>query len=248
MFLELDQVDSTNAELKRRLEVDEAGLGSVVLAATQSAGKGRYGRHWHSPLGNLYFSLVLDEKEILPDNSGVSEWTRYALLSGAVASTVVSWYLDDPYRVSYKWPNDILIDGRKVAGLLLESVVTPTRRYLIAGVGLNIVSAPSDKETNFKSTFLQRHTKLSVRPLSLVSRFMSEYDVWWQFWQRKGFRVLLDELEEIMWLRDEKIAIKLSSGTVLEGLCRGFDDEGKLRLEESPSRVHVLSMGDVCAL
>jgi BirA family biotin operon repressor/biotin-[acetyl-CoA-carboxylase] ligase len=120
----LAQVDSTQAEARRLLM---AGVpdGTVVVAGEQTAGRGRLGRAWHSPPGNLYASLVL--RPSLP----LAEWPQCTMAAAlAIAGTLDA--LPVP-GVALKWPNDVLIDGRKVAGMLAEAMDAS----LIVGFGVN---------------------------------------------------------------------------------------------------------------
>lgn len=125
----LASVDSTNAELLRRVAPDQH---SVLLAETQSAGRGRQGRLWQSPGGgNLYVSLYRRFERSLPGLAGLP-----LAVAVAVAQTLVSLGIDD---IAVKWPNDLLRPNGKVGGILIESAGGPARpTALVIGVGLNV--------------------------------------------------------------------------------------------------------------
>lgn len=120
-IVELEKVGSTNDELKALAEKGAPHF-TVVTATQQTKGRGRYDRKWESPKGNLYISVLFREK-LTPLISYIA--------AVAVRETIG--------KCTIKWPNDILIDGKKAAGLLLESV---QGEYVILGVGINIASAP----------------------------------------------------------------------------------------------------------
>ncbi|MBI5878476.1 MAG: biotin--[acetyl-CoA-carboxylase] ligase [Chloroflexi bacterium] len=124
-----DRTDSTQTEA-RRLIAGGHGSGALVLAAEQTAGRGRFSREWHSPPGNLYLSFVLRPSR------PVAEWPAVMM----AASLALVELLDalGIAKVGIKWPNDVLIGGRKVAGMLAEVDGT----FLILGIGLNVNADP----------------------------------------------------------------------------------------------------------
>ncbi len=130
-----DSIDSTNSELKRRYGAGETG-DTLLVAETQTGGRGRLGRQFYSPAGSgLYFSLGL---------SGVADFADAVLLT-TVASTAVVEAIEalTPHRPGIKWVNDIMENGRKLGGILTEAVTAPdgTLSAVIIGIGLNV--APS---------------------------------------------------------------------------------------------------------
>ncbi len=131
-----EQVDSTSEELKRRAR--GGVFESVWVAARQqSAGRGRLGRHWVSPQGNLFVSVLCP----LPE--GVSAATRIPFAAGlAVRDACLSVLPETDFRL--KWPNDIRVDGAKLAGILVESGQTGPTFWVIIGIGVNVQVTPTD--------------------------------------------------------------------------------------------------------
>lgn len=131
----LAQTDSTNAEALRRLASGQAAP-FWVLADRQTAGRGRRGRPWISPAGNFYGSVALH----LATDAG------QAALRSFTAALALAETLDglgvDPARITLKWPNDVLLDGQKLAGILLESTGMAGGTALVVGIGVNLASAP----------------------------------------------------------------------------------------------------------
>ena len=136
----LDEIDSTNEEA-RRLAAAGAAAGTVVWAKRQTAGRGRRGRSWISEPGNLFTSLIL-RPHVPPARA--AELTFVASL--AVAQAVAGFL---PGRIiCTKWPNDVLVDGGKIAGILIESAAGTSGKvdWLVVGIGINVAHHPNDTE------------------------------------------------------------------------------------------------------
>ncbi len=128
-------IDSTSLEASRRAA--SGNRGPVWLRADkQTAGRGRAGRDWTSPLGNLFATLLMPVK-----NDPAAAGLRSFVACLAVAETLDA-LIGAPERVTLKWPNDALLDGRKVAGVLLESGINAAGRWLSVGIGINLTHAP----------------------------------------------------------------------------------------------------------
>lgn len=131
MLVEKDETGSTNDDA-RELALSGAPHGTAVLAARQTQGRGRAGRAWASPEGNLYLSVLLRPR--LPPH-------KWALLPLAVGSAVVGRLREEGFHADLKWPNDVLLEGRKVGGVLMESRIGPDP-FLVVGLGLNLREPP----------------------------------------------------------------------------------------------------------
>ncbi len=240
MFLELDEIDSTNEEAKRLLQKSPLEHGSVIWAKKQTAGRGRLGRSWESPEGNLYFSMIIH-----PDLTRAS-LPQYSPFAVAVLSSVISWHLDDPEDVSYKWPNDVLIREKKTAGILIESNQDSGELVLIMGIGVNINSAPM--KTYFPATSMQAEGARNTNDFNVISRFLSEYDVWWQFWHAKGFQAVIKELRPHLYGVGKMMRLQITANRWVDGIYRGIDDYGCLLLETGKGKVETFHAGDVFML
>ena len=236
MFVHLASLDSTNAEAKRRIARGEGAHADVILADEQKQGIGRRGSSWFSPIGNLYFSLIiaprLDKKV----------WARYSLLSAVILSRVLGSIIE-PNRFSFKWPNDILIDELKVSGLLLESVYRDEQPFLIIGVGVNVLHHPED--SNFPSTSLAACGVTEILPETLLQRFMAEFDVNWQTYQIEGFASFYKRIEPRLYALNSLISLSLSEHQQIEGYCRGMNEDGHLVVEDKEGRLRSYASGEV---
>ncbi|MCS7124622.1 MAG: biotin--[acetyl-CoA-carboxylase] ligase [Candidatus Bathyarchaeota archaeon] len=145
------EVGSTNDWAKELAELD-APEGTVAIAETQTAGRGRLGRKWHSPKGGLWFSIILKP------NLKPTETVKLVFLASlAVAETIRELY---SLKAETKWPNDVIVDGRKVCGILLEMKTVGERViYAVIGVGINV---NIDIEKEFPRELWEKATSLEV--------------------------------------------------------------------------------------
>src|SRR5262249_37150170 len=173
-----DAIDSTNEEAKRRAR-EGAAEGLLVWAKEQLAGRGRRGRSFASPPGNLYMSVLLR-----PERTPVAA----AQLSFAAALAVgeaAAALLPDAARLRYKWPNDVLVDGRKLSGVLLESQASSEGRldWLVIGMGVNLASHPDGLE--FPAISLAAAGAV-VTVEGLLVAVAERFLFWDEHWRRAG--------------------------------------------------------------
>lgn len=224
-LLALDQVGSTNDEAKRlAAEGEEAAPdGTLVWAERQTAGRGRRGRTWESPEGNLYCSLVLRPEVPLRD----------AAQLGFVAALAVFDALAGACRpqqnVRCKWPNDVLLNGKKVAGILLEteSANAEAADWIVLGVGVNVARAP--ERTEFPATSLHAEGETGVDAVDVLEGFARHFLQWTNRWLDDGFQPIRRG-----WLwrsvgKGEKVEVRLE-GETLAGVFEDIDDAGALVL------------------
>lgn len=195
--------------------------GTVIMTETQTAGRGRYGRTWQSPKGNLYMSLVL------PD---MGKNTPYIAFLTAVA---VADSLPD-FNVSLKWPNDILLDGKKLAGILVERAGDK----IIVGIGVNIISNPTENVLYPTASLEGR-----LRPMTVAKRILLQYNTLLELLDKKGFKAI-----RTRWLACAKglgqaMSVHLADSEV-QGIFKGISATGALLLKEK-RRTRKITVGDV---
>jgi len=172
----LATIDSTNAEAKRRAQAGMRGP-IWIRAETQSAGVGRNRRAWHSPLGNLYATLLT------PFNGALADAALMSFVAClAVADTLNTSVASE--KVSLKWPNDALLDGKKVAGVLLEAGGVENARWLAIGVGINLAHKPDD--ARWPPIALSDVT-LPPSPEIALETLIQSFDKWLSTFERDGF-------------------------------------------------------------
>lgn len=231
-----DRVASTNDEVRRFAEAG-AGEGLAVTAEIQTAGRGRHGRTWISPHGNLYASFLL-RPAVKPAQAGEFGFG----VAVAVAETVER--LAPQAKAKCKWPNDVLADGMKIAGILLESRGTPEKLdWLIAGIGLNIGAAP-DKAAWPATSLVALGADGSVeRALEALAQRL---DDWYRRWRNEGFAPLRQAWLARAHALGEVLRVKCN-GEEREGKFVGLDPGGALVLELSGGRRETISYGEIAA-
>ena len=230
-----EDVGSTMEEARRALRQGEPDR-LWIVARSQSSGRGRHGRAWGSPPGNLYASLLLSqpcEPALAPQLgfvAGLALHDAAGVLLGPEAG-----------RLKLKWPNDLLLDGAKLSGLLLEGESGAGRFDVILGCGVNVASCPSD--TPYPATFLK-----AVAPQATVEALLVALaDAWarrFAAWSRPGGFGPVREawLQRAAFLGDT-ITLRLPEGTV-SGRFDGIDTTGRLELGTA-SGSRLIDAGDL---
>ena len=226
-----DRIASTNETAKRRAR-DGEPAGLVVWAREQTAGRGRRGRPWVSPPGNLYLSLLLRPA------SPANEAPQLSFVAALALADSLAAFLPEPAAIACKWPNDILLGGRKVAGILLESEIGEAGRlaFLVVGVGVNLASSPPD--TEFPASSLAEAGAQAVAPARLLERFLADFDLWQRRWRQEGFGPVREKWLARASFLGERIHVRLDTA----GFCGRFldiDAQGALLLEADGERRRV---------
>lgn len=227
----LPETDSTNLEVRRRAgaEPDE---GLAVMAAVQTAGRGRRGRSWASPAGNLHMSVRLRQGKTLGETAQLSFVAAVAL--GDALRDVTPHV-----TVRFKWPNDLLIGDAKVSGILLES----DGDAVIVGVGVNVEWAP-ERGAAYPATSL-RAEGADVAPEEVARVFLGHLKTRVDQWRRVGFAPLRDAwLEGARGIGGPMVA-RLQSGETVSGRFVGLDADGALVMDVPETGRRRILAGDV---
>ncbi len=159
-----DKVDSTNEYIKKHLS--ELNNGDIVFVKEQTKGKGRHGNTWISPIGNLYFSFCLKEELIH------NQLFHYLMKSSiAIINTLNKYNID----AEIKYPNDIIIDRKKIAGILIESKGYLEIKYLIIGIGIN-VNKSIFKDLKYDAISFKELLKKEINPKDVLNLFIESYN------------------------------------------------------------------------
>ncbi|MYD45354.1 MAG: biotin--[acetyl-CoA-carboxylase] ligase [Gammaproteobacteria bacterium] len=229
-------VESTNQELLEAIH-DDGISGKVVLAEMQIAGRGRLGRDWHSPVGrNLAISLGVKLSRAPNDIGAIS-----LVVGVAVANSIHELGID---VVALKWPNDILLDNRKVGGILVDVVHATTPIDIVVGIGLNVGGGSStEKIIDRPVADLVDYCALPIRNKLAGSIIRNVYDSIYKF-ENRGFQSFHENWDILDVLRDQAVTISTSMN-VISGIARGVRNTGELCIELNDGTIHLVNSGEV---
>lgn len=219
----LPSVDSTNTQAGRLAEKGALD-GTFVVADAQTGGRGRHGRAWQSPPGNFYGSLLLRPQMKLADAASLS------LVIGLAAREAVETVAEGGLGVTVKWPNDLLIDGCKLAGILLEGSADADGRcaWLVAGLGVNLVWHPG--LLDYPTTSLVEEGVEDVTVDRFLDAYLASLARHLPLWRRDGFAPFRD-----LWLAHaagigRQVTLHVGDA-VHRGLLADLDAAGSILIE-----------------
>jgi BirA family transcriptional regulator, biotin operon repressor / biotin---[acetyl-CoA-carboxylase] ligase len=232
-LVELDTVGSTNDHAKT-LARNGYPHGTIVWAHTQTAGRGRQGNSWLSLPGNLFMTVILR-----PDRNASVTGQLSFVIAVALAEALKE-VLPPSAQISLKWPNDLLLNGRKAAGILLETELNGVQpvNWIVAGIGVNVTDAP-EGAASLKSLGVT-----GVEAGHVLERLSVRIRMLYELWLKKGFEPIREE-----WLRyahnmGTTINVRLPKETV-SGKFVGIDSMGTLQLDLADGTRRDISSGEV---
>jgi BirA family transcriptional regulator, biotin operon repressor / biotin---[acetyl-CoA-carboxylase] ligase len=241
-LLIFDEIDSTNDEAKRLALAGVRG-DFVIWANTQTKGRGKDLRPWISASGNLHASILLTPKENMPYSAD------FSLMVAVAVGEVLANLLPVDKKISYKWPNDILVEGKKISGILLESVMLGTQcKGLIIGVGINIAAAPLlTDNARYEATCLWHHLTSKIDASVVINDLMKSFEFFLNAYTNYG----IGPIKEI-WLQKcndigKKITIKIGEKEV-SGIFSDMTKNGEIKLTLSNGEEVAISSGEVFCL
>ena len=233
-----EEIDSTNEEARRLIAAGETGP-LWLTAKRQTAGRGRRGRSWEMAGGNLAATLLLR-----PDRSQ-GEWAQLSFATAIAAADMAAYFADSPQRggarIALKWPNDVLADGKKLAGILLETANGPSPALAI-GVGANLADHPDG--TEFPATSLAALGAKVPSADDALAVLAAGVAKWNEIWRDQGFVPIREA-----WLaRAAGLGTRIRARLATEersGMFEGIDENGALLLNEGFGRASVLPAADI---
>ncbi len=231
-----DTLGSTNDEAMARARVGAAGP-VFIVAESQTGGRGRHGRVWFSPPGNLYASLLLTD----PCDPALAP--QLGFVAGVALVSALRDLLDGDERLQLKWPNDVLFAGAKLAGLLLESAMMPGGRFAcVIGFGVNCRSHPDGLA--YPAAHLADAAGRSIDPDDVLVRLGPQLEANLALWRRgAGFPAVRSAWLALAAGLGDTLTVRGSSRTVT-GLFSSLDSTGRLLVETTEGCV-AIDAGDV---
>ena len=234
-IIRFDSVDSTNKSALQAA-ADGAPEGTVFLARSQTKGRGRRSKKWHSPPGmGLYFSVLLRPM------TEVSKANILVLQSAVAVCIAIEEIAKVP--VGIKWPNDIYMDGKKLGGILLETVISGgTLQHAVVGIGINLNHSSEDypEELRGKAISINEVTGMNINGDKLMTRILSLFDDYY------SKRV---ECTISMWenrcIHSNKIVTLLTNGKAIRGNFSDVSADLSFKLREESGRMHNIQYGEI---
>ncbi|WP_240791107.1 biotin--[acetyl-CoA-carboxylase] ligase [Roseomonas sp. AR75] len=227
----------STSDLLQRLAAAGEPEGLAILARRQTAGRGRDGRSWQSPEGNLSISLLLR-----PD-APAAHAPRFALLGGVALAEALSAFLPDRDAIRLKWPNDLLLGGAKLAGMLCEGSAHDGRiEWIALGLGANLAVAPAvpDRPTTCVAAYAA-----APEPEAVAVALIRAVAAWQHRLATEGIAPLLDAWQHRGPRPGTMLTLRTGAGET-SGLYRGLDADGALLLE-TDGRTRRFATGELSA-
>lgn len=241
-----DTVDSTNRIIRESL-MEGANEGVCAVALRQSGGYGRQGRTWVSPLGGVYFSFALRP---LSRNVPFSQIPSLSLMMSVAVRRVLERF-DGSRRTFIKWPNDVLIEQGKAAGISLEAFGDG----VCVGIGVNVFASsehvvlPGKYEPSYMSSEMLQESPTPAQcslMIGLVEELLKEIAMEYEVWCEQGFSAFIDEYQDHMAFIGDEVCLEALDGKVLnEGRIQGIDQWGRLLIMTDQGKIAPVSSGEV---
>ena len=231
-----DELDSTNAEARRRAEAGEGGP-LWITAARQSAGRGRRGRAWSTETGNLAATLLTTT------DAPPAEAAQLSFVAALAAADLADTCLGAG-AARLKWPNDVLVFGKKAVGILVESGARADGRlWLAVGIGINLAHAPTDV-VRPATAFAEHMAGRPPKPLDALEVLATRFESWRKLWATQGFAPIAAGWTDRAHGLGEACEARLPNRTI-SGVAEGLDADGALRLRLPDGALERITAGDV---
>jgi len=224
---------STNADLLARLAAGEPlGDGFWLVARRQNAGRGRLGRIWNDGAGNFMGSCVVRLGPSDPHAGSL------ALAAGLAVHEAVSPYVPPAHQAMLKWPNDLLVDGAKLAGILLER----NGDTLVVGIGVNLAQAPDLPD---RATCALADLAPAPEPGAFAQRLAACFAFHLALWRSEGLAALISRWQAVAHPMGTSLTVADPPGGTTQGYFAGLDSQGALRLALADGTTRIIHAGDI---
>ena len=227
---------STNEDIAL-LAKQNAEAWTVVQALEQNSGRGRHGKTWDSQRGNLFMSLLLRPAV------GSRRWGELSFLSAVAVATILSEYINSQ-RIEVKWPNDVLINGKKIAGILLEVLNFDAKApAVVMGIGINISKKP--KEFEYPVTCIQDYKNEITSSDEVLTSLLHSIVHWFRIWENDGFDMIRTEWMKRAYKLDGTLEVEGKNGSAAKFKFKGIDAEGAMLLDDENGTRNLYRAGTV---
>ena len=244
-LLFFDSIDSTNIRAKQEAE-QGAENGLLVVADQQTAGRGRRGRGWESPAAtNIYYTLML-KPDFNADCAPMLTLVMALAVAKGIRQTLGRDSREAAAKVGIKWPNDIVVDGKKVCGILTEmSMEQGYIHHIVIGVGINVRRQEFSEEIRERAAAIDEQCGFCISRSQLIADIMEafeeDYEIFLQTHDLKGLR---DSYAKLLLNQDREVCVLDPKGEY-RGIARGINDQGELIVERQDGTVEEVYAGEV---
>lgn len=235
-LLVFEKLDSTNGTAK---DLARAGAeeGTIIIAQKQSRGRGRFDRMWQSPEGGVYLSLIL-RPHVSTQNASLLPF----IAALAVAKTIDSYGL----YPTIKWPNDVRVNRKKIAGILLESEMdSQTISYVVVGIGVNLNVDIKDlsEDIRSKSTSISNEIGRLIDYFEFLTTLLVQFEEYYKLLFESNYGQIINEWKKQSDTIGKKIQIETAS-EIIEGIACGIDEAGFLMVRTNDGLIKKIASGD----
>jgi len=232
-FYHFTSLTSTNDKARDFADKDNSDL--VVIASKQEKGRGRFGRKWSSSLGGLYMTILLKEKNL--------DKVKYLTLisSVAVAKTIKNL---TKLNAKVKWPNDVLINDKKICGILTETITNKNNNYALIGIGLNVNQENFGKNIIKKSTSLKLETNKNYNINKIIKIIIDNFDSLYKYYNKKNYKKIIDIWKKHSHTLGKKIRAETLLGNYI-GKAVDIDKNCNLVLKLNNGKIKKIVEGDI---
>ena len=236
------EIPSTNQYLKQKGIEEEYEEGSVVVAESQSAGKGRRGRHFYSPgKCGLYMSVLLKPKKTAQESLKIT----------AAAAVAVCRAVEKVCKVSLgiKWVNDLYLGEKKVCGILAEMALAAdgSIEYAVVGIGININMSSEDfgAQLEATATSLYLATGIEYEHEQVLKAFLDEFDLLYSHWHCCGFALIRQDWLDYSCTLGHKVTVRDNDTEIYSGVAEDMDDYGSLLVRNAAGKIESFDFGEI---
>ncbi len=234
-----DSIGSTSVELRSQAD-SGAAEGTIIWSKQQNSGVGRRGRSWSSPAGNLYCSILLNPQK------PAFEAAQLSFVAAVALHQAINGILPTEQTLTLKWPNDVLLNGHKLAGILLESKSSSDGvvDWVLIGSGVNVALYPAN--TDGLPAISLKSVGATVSVAGVLDAYATALLEWYFIWKDKGFAPIREA-----WLKNahglgDPIRVQMPSTTHF-GIFSGLDQNGVLQLTKDDGTIMPISTGEIFA-
>ncbi|MGN0318179.1 MAG: biotin--[acetyl-CoA-carboxylase] ligase [Lachnospira sp.] len=234
------ETDSTNNQAKKYATETDAANGTLFITECQTGGRGRRGRSWVSPAGSGIWMSLLLRPQIAPEHASMLTIVAAMAMAEAIKANV------SEAECGIKWPNDIVMNGKKICGILTEmSAEMDYVHYVVIGIGLNVNTTQFDESIKDVASSIYNETGKKISRSAIVAAFSRTFAKYYDvFMASRDLSGLTDEYNRMLVNKDREVRV-LGTGEVTEGVALGIKSDGELMVKKDDGTVAMVRAGEV---